>query len=173
MAVDWITMAAVGILAFSIVYAANHLSGHRLPKWLMPTAIGLSMIIYSAWNEYSWFGRVSQDLPESVVILDQVRGGAPWRPWSYLFPVTSRFMAIDRAAVLRSATAPDLAATDVLLVTRWGETMRVPVAFDCATGARADLVEGAELVPDGTLRGAVWVPVGLDDAMLKAACNGG
>ncbi|MDP1667951.1 hypothetical protein [Phaeovulum sp.] len=173
MAIDWITMAAVGILAFCIVFAANHLSKRRLPKWLMPAAIGGSMIAYSVWNEYSWFERVRADLPASVVILAEVQGGAPWRPWSYAFPVTSRFIALDRAAVLRSAASPDLVATDVLLVTRWGQTVRVPVAFDCKAGARADLVEGAELVPDGTLRGATWMAVGLDDEMLKAACNGG
>lgn len=173
MAMDWIAMAAVGILAFCVVYAANHLSGHRLPKWLMPAAIGASMIVYSAWNEYTWFGRVRADLPESVVILAEIKGGAVWRPWSYIWPVTSRFMAIDSAAALRSAITPDLAATDIFLVTRWGGTLRVPVVFDCKAGARADLVEGAELVPDGTLKGAEWVPVGLDDKMLLAACNGG
>jgi hypothetical protein len=90
-----------------------------------------------------------------------------------VFPVTSRFMAVDRGAVSRSLTQPDLVATEILLVQRWSNTVRVPVAFDCAAGARADLVEGAALAPEGTLRGATWVPVGHDDEMLKAACNGG
>jgi hypothetical protein len=173
MAMDFISMAAVGVLVFCILYALNHLSGKRLPKWLTPASIGVAMITYSIWNEYSWFDRVSSQLPDRVAVLDVGAAGAPWRPWSYVFPVISRFSALDTGAVLRSPGVPELVATDILLVQRWANTIRVPVAFDCKAAMRADLVGSAELAPDGTLTGATWVPVGQDDKMLQAACNGG
>lgn len=173
MSIDLISMVAAGFLVACIVYAANHLSGKRLPKWVMPASIGATMIAFSIWNEYTWFSRVRAELPETVQILRRIDSSAPWRPWTYLAPITTRFMALDQGTVIRSAKVPDLVAAEIMLVQRYTPTKRVPVAFDCKAGARADLIEGAALAPDGTLTGADWIPVGLNDEVLKAACNGG
>ncbi len=173
MSIDLISMLAAGVLVACIVYVANHLSGKRLPKWIMPAAIGATMLGFSIWNEYSWFSRVRADLPETVTVLRTIESSQPWRPWTYLAPITMRFMAMDRAVTIRSATVPGLVATEVMLVQRYLPTTRVPVAFDCIAGRRADLIEGAALAPDGTLTGADWLSVGLEDDILKAACNGG
>ncbi|NCU19140.1 hypothetical protein EOM89_00035 [Candidatus Falkowbacteria bacterium] len=177
MAVDLISMIAAGILTACIMFAAGHFfrkaRGQRLPKWMMPSAVGATMIVFSIWNEYTWFSRLEAVLPESVVVLNTATSSAPWRPWTYAIPMTERFMAIDRSALVRSDAAPDLVRAEILLVQRWQPTRVVPVAFDCAAGARADLFGGAELAADGTLNGASWQPVGLEDETLQAVCNGG
>lgn len=171
--INLITMAAAGILAACVVYVANHLSGRRLPQWLMPAAIGAAMIGVSIYGEYMWFRDERANLPATTTVLRTVEESAPWRPWTYLAPITTRFIALDSARVIRSATQPDLVAAEITLVQRWAEPQRVPVAFDCKAGLRADLVEGAALEPDGTLSGATWAPIGPDEDILKAACNGG
>lgn len=166
-------MAAAGVLAACVVYAANHLSGRRLPKWLMPASIGAAMIAVSIYGEYVWFRDARATLPETATVLRTIEDSAPWRPWTYLAPITTRFIALDSTRVIRSTTQPDLIAAELMLVQRWAPTQRVPVAFDCKAGLRADLLEGAALEQDGTLSGADWVPVGPDEDILKAACNGG
>ncbi|WP_415183040.1 hypothetical protein [Phaeovulum sp.] len=173
MSIDLISMLAAGVLTACIVFAANHLSGKRLPRWLMPAAVGVVMLGFSIWNEYSWFSRVKAQLPETVTIVRTIESSQAYRPWTYLAPITLRFMAVDSAVTIRSTTVPGLVAAEVMLVQRYVPTTRVPVAFDCNKGLRADLLEGAELTPDGTLSGAVWLPVGLNDDVLKAACLGG
>jgi hypothetical protein len=62
---------------------------------------------------------------------------------------------------------------EVLLVQRWTPTQRIPVAFDCANGRRADLLEGVSLSPDGVLTGGDWMNVGMDDELQRAACAQG
>lgn len=173
MTMDLISMLAVGVLAFCIVFALNHLTGKRLPKWTLPASIGLAMIAFSVWNEYSWFPRVRAELPPEVAVLRTGADSAPWRPWTYLAPITTRFIALDQRQVLHSEQHPDLVAAEIMLVQRWTPTRRVPVAFDCAAHARADLIEGAAMTPEGDVRNAVWVPLPADDAALMAACRKG
>lgn len=177
MAIDILAMVAVGVFAALMLFALNHLlrrlRGRALPRWVMPAVVGAAMVGYSVWNEYSWFDRVASRLPDRVVVLNPVASGAPWRPWSYVVPVTTRFMAVDRGSVMRSGANPDLALTEILLVERWKPTARVPVVFDCRAGRRADLFQGGTLAGDGTLSGAVWVDLPPGDALLQAACNGG
>ncbi|MEI4473266.1 hypothetical protein [Frigidibacter sp. MR17.24] len=172
MLIDFIAMIAVGAFIVGVYLLANRLMGRRLPRWLMPAAIGWAVISFAVWNEYTWFPRVRAALPDSVAIVQPVRESNPWRPWTYVAPVVTRFVALDRGAVERSAARPDLVRTEALLVQRWAGTQRVPVAFDCAGGARAELV-AATLSPDGTLTGGSWSHVGTDDPMLAAACGRG
>jgi hypothetical protein len=131
------------------------------------------MIGYSIYSEYSWYGRVMAGLPESVLVVSTVEESAPWRPWTYLVPMRSRFLAIDAAQIKRVAGNADLAATSIMAVQRWAPVRSVPVVYDCAAGARADLVGGAALDETGKLTGGQWVPVGLEDKGLMATCNGG
>lgn len=174
---DLISMLAAGILAACVAFAFGHFwrrtSGRRLPKWVLPAAAGAAMIGYSIWNEYSWYGRVTRALPETVAVVHTVEESAPWRPWTYIAPMKSRFLAIDRAERHRLAANDDLVTARILAVQRWTPMRSVPVVFDCAAGARADLVGGAAMDEAGILTGAEWIPVGLTDEGLKAACNGG
>jgi hypothetical protein len=171
--INLITMAAAGLLAACIVYAANHMSGRRLPKWSMPAAIGAAMIAVSIYGEYAWFGDEVAKLPATSEVVLNVQSSAPWRPWTYLAPITNRFIAMDRATRVRSEENPNLVAAEVTLVQRYTASYRVPLAFDCANFLRVDLIEGAVLMPDGTLTGADWVPLDREDKLLRAACNGG
>lgn len=176
MVMDLIAMFATGVGAAACVFAAGHLlrvtAGRRLPRWVLPAAAGAAMIAFSIWNEYTWFARVKAQLPPTVEVVLPVAESAPWRPWSYLWPVTGRFLALDTAPP--GPPAPDgLRRAEALVVTRWQPTARVPMVFDCAAGRRADLVEGAALDPAGTLIGGEWIAMPPDDPVLAAACRGG
>lgn len=177
MLVDMIGMLAAGVGALALVFAASHAlrkaRGRRMAGWALPAAAGVAMIAFSVWNEYTWFSRVTARLPPSVEVVLPVTESAPWRPWSYVWPMTARFIAIDHGATRRAVDRPSLLRTEAMLVARWMPTSRVPLAFDCANGRRADLIGGAQIAADGTLTGGDWVTLPPEDPMLKAACREG
>lgn len=177
MLIDLITMVAAGFAIAGCVLIAGHLSrtflGRSLPRWTLPAAIGAAMIAFSVWNEYSWYPRVRAALPETVEVVMPVGESAFWRPWTYVAPIVTRFIAVDRAALVRSDVNPALVMADAMVVQRWVDTKHIPVVFDCEAGRRADLIEGATLTGGGSVTGADWISLPPDDPMMQAACRGG
>lgn len=141
----------------------------HVARWVMPAAAGAALFGFATWSEYSWFARTRAELSADIVVASAPRESTPWRPWTYLVPMVTRFVAVDRSA---AAAGAEVFATNAYVVTRWGRTQTVPVAFDCARGVRADLIDGAGLNEDGTLNGTVWVEAA-DDPLVAAACGGG
>lgn len=172
--VDLLSMAAIGIFAACLIYIVRHTmrrAGRSAPRWLMPAVIGASMIGYSVWNEYSWFDRISSALPPSVAVVGTGARSAFWAPWTYVRPVTVRFMAMDTRNRVESAERPGLVVTEVLLVERWHPTRSIPMAFDCRQKLGADLIGGAHIDANGGLEGAQWQSLDADSPVLRAACG--
>lgn len=171
---DFIAMLAVAALAFCLVFIAGHFmrrSGRQLQRWVMPATIGISVLTYAIWNEYTWFDRLQRALPQEIVVAGTGQRSAPWAPWTYLAPVTSRFIAVDNRAIIRSELRPELAKTELLLIERWQPTRTATVAFDCQQKLRADLGPNATLEPDGTLTGTRWQPATDDAGLLRIVCD--
>lgn len=173
MLMDFAATIAAGAGLAGLVMAIRHFSKGRLPKWIIPAAVGAGMLIFAVWNEYTWYPRVSGVLPESVVILSAPTDRVAYRPWTYLVPVSTRFVALDRGAMATSAENSNFRQADAMIVQRWMRTQRLPIAFDCTTGRSAELVDGATFAPDGTLTGATWVEAGAGDKLIEAACREG
>lgn len=171
---DLLSMAAIGVFVACIVFIVRRTlngKGITTPRWLMPAAIGASMISYSIWNEYTWFDRIRSSLPNTVNVVGQGERTAFWAPWTFIKPVTVRFIAIDTRNRVFSQERQGLVLTELLLVERWQPTRKVAVAFDCTVNKRADLGSGAQISPDGSLAGASWQAVEAGDPMLLAACS--
>lgn len=172
--VDILSMVAIGILAACIIYITRRSlarKGRSLPRWTLPALIGASMIGYSIWNEYTWFDRIAGELPPSVAVVSQGERSAFWAPWTYAWPVTVRFIALDTRTRVESRERPGLVVTELLLVERWQPTRKVQSAFDCPQARRADLTSGARVKPDGTLEGAHWQRMEPGDPVLRVACG--
>ena len=171
---DYIAMLAVGVLAACVVFIIGRFlrrKGRPLPRWIMPFAIGISVITYSVWNEYTWFSRMQTALPAHIVVVGKGERSMPWAPWTYLAPVVSRFVAADTGGITRSEMRPELVRVQVFLVERWQATRTAMVAFDCNKSLRADLSATARLSADGTLTGTQWQPAQNDTALLEVACE--
>lgn len=173
MLMDFVATISAGVGLAGVVMAIRHFTRGKLPKYVIPAFVGLGMLIFSIWNEYSWFPRVREALPEEVVILSAPNDRVAYRPWTYLFPVSTRFVALDGTSVRPATGNPSLQLADAMIVQRWVKTVRIPMAFDCAQNLRADLVEGAAIGADGTLSGAAWQRVDATDEMQVAACQEG
>ena len=159
---DIIGMLAVGAGIAALLYASSHAlrkAGVALPRWIMPAAIGLGMLGFAVWNEYSWYGRVTGQLPQTVQVLETGSGGKAWRPWAFVVPVVNRIALIDRARL--SDGAGGVLRGQVLFVERWQPTRQVTLDFDCP-GARIRAVAGA--------RASDWRP-GAGDPAFAAICG--
>lgn len=170
---DILSVAAIGILAACLIYITRRQlkrRGRKLPGWALGASIGACMIGYSIWNEYTWFDRISAGLPSSVTVVSQGQRSAAWAPWTYAWPVTVRFIAMDNRQRVVSTERPGLVVTELLLVERWQAVRTVQLAFDCHHARRADLHGGARIDADGALTGARWQAVEATDPMLRAAC---
>jgi len=172
---DIITMLAAGLFAAIVLYAARHavskLAHREMPKWLTPAAAGLAMLLASVWGEYRWFADASARLPATAQVVSANESSAPWRPWTYLWPVTTRFVALDGAN--RTRPAPGVVAANLYLVARWQPVQPVTVAYDCDGHRQALLGGEATVKADGTLTSGEWMAALEGDAGLRAACAGG
>ncbi|PTV97563.1 hypothetical protein C8J27_101679 [Rhodobacter aestuarii] len=172
---DFIIMLAAGafagLMAFLIRHSARKLLRLEVPKWIMPAAAGLAMLGITIWGEYNWYAAARDGLPEGTVVLQTNSESMPWRPWSYIWPVTNRFVALDTAN--RAKPAPDVVVANLYLVARWRPVQPVTVAYEC-TGHRQAILGGEAAVnADGSLSAGEWLPAPMPDAGLNAACTGG
>lgn len=157
--VELLGVIAVGIGAAAVLYAAMHALrklGRIVPAWVLPAGIGLAMVCYSIWNDYAWFGRAQDRLPQDSQILLIGRDSQPWAPWTYLAPVEVRFAALDPATIRENGDGTRHA--QIMLVERRGATLVIPQDFDCAKG----LIR---------LPRHDWSPSGQQDEALRAVCN--
>lgn len=100
----WQLIAAVfaGLGAAGIALILRLLSGKRLPRWIVPAFAGLGMLAYQINYEYAWYSHKKQQLPESAQVVSTQVDQMFWRPWTYLFPMTTAFSVVDRDNLVSS-----------------------------------------------------------------------
>jgi hypothetical protein len=149
----------------------NIITGKRLPKWILPVAAGLGMLGMTISNEYTWFDRTAETLPEGITIAMKVEEQSWGRPWTQLWPYTKRFVAVDTATAQTNENLPDQRLADLYFFGRWSPVNQAPMLFDC-TGARsANLIDGATFAADGTVTDADWQQMPAGDPILKLVCE--
>lgn len=144
----------------------------RLPRWLIPVAAGAAMLAATISSEYSWYGRTVSNLPEGIEVAQSVEARAVYRPWTYVFPYTERFMAVDMATLRRNDAQPGLVLAELLFFGRWKPVQKLAVMFDCVGHRQTQLPEEVNFDDNGALIGAVWGPIPADDPALVIACRG-
>ena len=100
----WHLIAAVfaGLAAAGIGLVLRALSGKRLPKWVVPVCGGLGMLGYQIQVEYSWFAHKQAQLPETATVISTDTSTAVWRPWTFAFPMITKFSMIDSGNIRMS-----------------------------------------------------------------------
>ncbi|TKW67016.1 MAG: hypothetical protein DI616_08060 [Paracoccus denitrificans] len=134
---DLLGTFAVAIGVAALLYALGHASrraGRPIPRWVLPAGIGLAMIGYATWNEYSWAGRVKDQLPDRVQVISEGRVQSPLRPWTYLAAPVGRLALIDPDAVRSDDGGVDATIVPIILVERWKRSVTVEQGVNCATG---------------------------------------
>lgn len=61
MLLDFISTVSAGFGMAGVVLIVGlilrRLAGITLPRWAVPASVGLAMLAFAVWNEYSWFAR--------------------------------------------------------------------------------------------------------------------
>lgn len=159
-----------GIAAALLVWAINRTLKGRLPKWLMPASAGAAMLAATISSEYGWYDRTVATMPEGIIVAQTIEETAFYRPWTYVAPFVSRYVAVDQQSTRTHPNQPDQRLVDLVFYGRWTRTAKVPMLFDCAESRRADVVDGISFADDGAVVNAQWFDVAPADPLLTTAC---
>ena len=171
MFVELIATVFAGIACAGIAMLLNILSRRRLPKWVMPVAAGLGMLGMTISNEYTWFDRTTERLPDGLAIAMTVEERSWFRPWTKAWPYTKRFVAVDTGTARTNLNLPDQRLADLYFFGRWSPINQAPMLFDCKGSRSALLVDGAEFSEDGSVRDPDWQAMPEGDPILKLVCE--
>lgn len=172
MFIELIATIVAGFAGAGLAMVLNIISGRRLPRWIVPIGAGLAMLATTIVNEYTWFDRTVEGLPEGLTIAQTVDEQSWVRPWTQAFPYTKRFVAVDIANARRNQSLPAQRLADLYFFGRWSPVNKAPMLFDCAAGRTALLIDGAQFAADGTISNAEWQTASAADPLLEIACGG-
>lgn len=171
MLLELIAIVAAGFALAGVALTLNFIIGRRLPGWAFPTAAGAGMLVMAIWLEYSWLDRATGALPAEVQVASTNEIRAWYRPWTYVFPLVNRLIAIDHRFDRRNPAMSGQVLTQVVLMGRWEPSRQFGVLFDCTGRRRADLIDQVVFADDGSLVNARWRQLDADDPVLRAACG--
>jgi len=169
MIIDFVGAIATGLGLLGFILLLNRVTGRWMPRWVFPATVALGMIGYTVWAEYSWPTRTIDGSPQ-LVLASHNQQSVFYRPWTFIWPQTTRLVAVDQSQTHIHPQQPDLVLTQIVLIGRWEPIRVAGMALDCVRNARVDLAQGVELGADGTLEGANWRALEESDAVLVAAC---
>lgn len=172
MFLELIATFAAGFAGAGVALLLTKLTGGRLPRGLIPIFAGGAMIAVTIANEYSWYPRTQAALPDGFTVAEHHEGTMPYRPWTYLVPLTERFVAVDIETLRRHPDRPDEVIADLYLYARWAPANRVQVLFDCAGGRSMPLLPETRFNADGSVADPKWQAGDSDAAVRDAACTG-
>jgi len=167
----FLAVAAVGFFTAGCVMAAVRCFKGKAPKFIVLASAGLGMIAYNVWEEYSWFDRNALPMKaEGMIVVQTYAGGVPWRPWTYVFPVVSRFMAWKPTEAPRPTKAR-LIYGGLHLVARRADEIVVSQVYDCDRGMSAEL--SGDVAFDGRNRptNLRWTRLDSTDSLFAAVCS--
>ena len=168
---ELIATIVAGFAGAGIALLLNKVVGGRLPRWITPVAAGTAMLATTIANEYVWYERTVAALPSGLEVAITVENKAFYRPWTYLFPFVSRFLAVDTATMRTNEALPGQRMVGVYAFGRWAAPQSRLVMVDCPGGRRADIARGAGFAGDGSIDALAWRDTGLDDPVVRTACG--
>lgn len=171
MLLEFLAALVTAVACAGLWLIARKVLGERLPRWSMPAAAALGLISFTVWSEYSWFSRVSAQLPDGVKVISAPRDPQALRPWTFLAPLVTHFAAVDTRSMRPNPQNEALMLAQVYAFARWRGMTEGYVVVDCA-GSQSVMLTGDTTFDDtGTLVGGTWTPA--DAALLGATCGKG
>jgi hypothetical protein len=167
---ELIATVCAGLAGAGIALFLRKITLQKAPKWLIPTFAGIGMIGFQIQAEYTWYDHQASLLPTGVEVVKTVEEETLLRPWSMLYPQTTRFIAadVDNAAV--NKLNPDIVLVDLYFFERRSMAKRVPQVIHCGEAARADFTNQFELPTTNSLD-SNWQRLGQDDPLVQAVCH--
>lgn len=171
MGLELIAAFIAAIACAGLAMVVRRMTGTRLPKWIVPAAAGAGMIGFAVVMEYGWYGRQAGALPEGVVVVWQDQRPQALRPWTMVFPMTTRFLAMDTRSLAAHPGGADLILAEVYGFARWQGIEQALLVVDCASDRSVRLTTQTRIDEAGTLTGGEWQALAEGDASAQVACG--
>lgn len=94
-----VALVFAGLGGAGVAMVLRALTRKRIPIWIVPVLAGICMLGYQIQFEYSWFNHKQSQLPAGSVLTSQSARPSFFRPWTYIFPMTTEFHVIDTANI--------------------------------------------------------------------------
>lgn len=163
---ELVTTIFAGFAGAGIALLIRRLTKKKAPTWLVPAFAGVFMLGVQIQGEYDWYPHQVSLLPKEIVVIKAIQETSPWRPWSYIYPQTVRFSAVDTSNIATSKSHPDWALVNLYFFERRHLAKRVPQVIDCQNSARSNFFKTKE---DSTLS---WHNLDSNDPLLTTVCSG-
>lgn len=165
----WELIATIfaGLGAAGIALTLRFISRKKLATWWVPIAAGAGMLAFQIYSEYTWFDHQQSLLPNGVTVVRTVDQTAFWRPWSYVFPQTLRFIAADFNTANHNEHNPELVRLQLYFFERRMAARRVTTVIHCHHQARADYNDELYLPAAEEALSNEWFPLESNDLMLQ------
>lgn len=166
-----ISLAAVAFAVWGLVLALFRLVlRRRPPKYVAPLVIGLSLIAFVIWNDYSWQSRTADALPPQAVVVERFTKSVAWQPWTLLVPRVDALVVVDKDRIRLNDKLPGFPMAEIALIRRYAETLTANHLVDCA-GLRHTVVgAGTELDERGLPRNTTWESLPAGSGITAAVC---
>ncbi|MCH8538587.1 MAG: hypothetical protein LAT66_12555 [Alkalimonas sp.] len=164
---EFIATIFAGMGAAGIALTLRFLSRKKLATWWIPIAAGVGMLSFQIYTEYTWFEHQKTLLPPGVDVVRTAEQTAFWRPWSYVFPQTLRFIAADLKNASHNEHNPDLVRLNLYLFERRMAARKITTVIHCRQQARADYHEQLHLPAQGEALSSEWYVLAPEDPMLQ------
>lgn len=168
---ELIATLSAGLGAAGIALLLRALTLKKLPNWIIPVFAGAGMLGFQIYSEYNWFDHQRSLLPQGVEVVRTAKESSGWRPWSYLYPQTMRFIAADVKNAAINQQNPDLVLVDLYFFERRMSARRVPQVIHCQQQLRADFTAELEIPAPGATVAAGWHKLAADDRLLQLICQ--
>lgn len=168
---ELIATLSAGLGAAGIALLLRALTLKKLPNWIIPVFAGAGMLGFQIYSEYNWFDHQRSLLPQGVEVVRTAKESSGWRPWSYLYPQTMRFIAADIKNAANNQKNTDLVLVDLYFFERRMSARRVPQVIHCQQHARADFTEELEIPAPGATVASGWHKLAADDRLLQLLCQ--
>lgn len=159
---EWVATLFAGLGAAGVVLSLRFFI-KRLPKWSVPAAAGLGMMLFQVYSEYTWYGHAKSLLPPTAVVVAEIAETAPYKPWSYYKPQILKFVAIDRSQTAVSNDDAHLRQARLYFFERRMSAHSWPIMLDCRQGLQATVLE------DGKLASG-WSKEAFTDRIIGVVC---
>ena len=163
-------------LAFGVagtILIVFRLFGRKPPKFLIPAAAGIAMLVFTAWSDSTWYERTSQLVEaKGLTIIKALEGQSLLSPWSLVKPRVDQFVAINTAEIQTNDKHPNVFLFKTYFMKRHEQTLEVTVMVDCNTGKRFDIAPNTTFGEDGMPVGGEWLRLDKSDTLLKTICSG-
>lgn len=164
----------IGVLAASVSYILYTLSRRRIPRAIIPFAAAIAMIAYNVWHEMTWYKRTAAALPEGIVLV--AKGPpveSPMSPWTYVYPRTDSFLALDTRTVQPLPKSDSRYLFQVLDVGRFYAARRTSRIVDCAAREEATIDATTKFDAEGLPSGLAWSKIPAGNRIVEVVCPNG